>query len=292
VRRHIPELPQYQQPITIRQLLHHTSGLRDYIGMLTLAGASTEGHTTPQQALAAIVRQKALNFEPGADFLYSNSGYFLLSQIVERVSGKTMRAFAQENIFAPLGMTSTHIHDKHRMTVPNRAIGYAPKATGYRVAMSKWEQTGDGAVHTTVEDLLLWDRNFNTPKVGGQEMLSALHTTDTLKNGRAITYARGLQTEKFRGLEAVSHGGAWAGFRAELIRFPQQHFSVATLCNVASANPSALARAVAAIYLEDELAAVPQATHPTQSTADSARVAVPVAELQPWVAIHAGCAGA
>src|SRR5688500_8376152 len=144
VRRHIPELPQYQKPITIRHLLHHTSGLRDYIGLLTLGGANTEGHTTAKQALDAIVRQKALNFEPGAEFLYSNSGYFLLSQIVERVSGKSMRAFAQENLFAPLGMRATHVRDSHKEALSGRAIGYARAPTGYRPLMSDWEQTGDG----------------------------------------------------------------------------------------------------------------------------------------------------
>jgi CubicO group peptidase (beta-lactamase class C family) len=287
VRRHIPELPEYEKPITIRHLLHHTSGLRDYIGLLTLAGASTEGHTTAQDALDAIVRQKALNFEPGAEYLYSNSGYFLLSQIVERVSGTSMRVFAEENIFGPLGMRATHFHDDRTMGMPTRATGYAPAPAGFRIAMSDWEQTGDGAVNTTVEDLLHWVNNFHEPKVGGETLLSELHVAGVLNNGTSIPYARGLMTENFRGLDAVSHGGSWAGYRAELMRIPAQRFAVATLCNLASANPSALARSVVAVYLEDGLAALPESARPAQPR-DTARdaVAVPAAELEPWVGTY------
>jgi CubicO group peptidase (beta-lactamase class C family) len=274
VRRHIPELPQYQKPITIRHLLHHTSGLRDYIGLLTLAGANTEGHTTAKQALDAIVRQKALNFEPGSEYLYSNSGYFLLSQIVERVSRQSMRVFAEENIFRPLGMRSTHFHDDSKMPMPNRATGYAPAATGFRVNMSNWEQTGDGAVNTTIEDLLLWDRNFYEPSVGGPGLLKELLTQGTLNNATTLPYARGLMVGNFRGLNAVSHGGSWAGYRAELIRFPEHRFAVATLCNLASANPSARARAVAAIYLEDKLAPAPPASQPASPAPSSAQPAL------------------
>src|SRR4029078_1395590 len=156
-RRFTPELPRYQKTITIRHLLHHTSGIRDYIGLLTLGGVDISGRATAKQTLDAIVRQKALNFEPGTEHLYSNSGYFLLSQIVERVSGKSMRAFAEENIFRPLGMTSTHIRDDHSKPLAGVATGYSQGGpSGFNVNMSSWEQTGDGAVHTTVEDLLRW----------------------------------------------------------------------------------------------------------------------------------------
>src|SRR5215204_2377609 len=260
VRRFIPELPRYQKPITIRHLLHHTSGVRDYIGLLTLGGADVAGRTTAKQALDAIVRQKALNFEPGTEHLYSNSGYFLLSQIVERASGKSMRVFAEENIFRPLGMTVTHYRDDHSLPLPGAATAYAPSAAGWAVDMSKWEQTGDGAVYTTVEDLLRWDNNFYAPKVGGPRLLEELQRTGTLADGRALTYAAGLTVDRFRGLRTVSHGGSWAGFRAELLRFPDEKLSVSALCNVANSAPSALARSVASIYLADKLAPVTQAS--------------------------------
>jgi CubicO group peptidase (beta-lactamase class C family) len=284
VRRHIPELPQYDRPITIRHLLHHTSGLRDYINVMVLCGANTQGHTTARQALDAIVRQKALNFEPGAEHLYSNSGYFLLSQIVERVSGKSLRAFAQEQIFAPLGMQSTHFHDDHRMEVANRATGYAPAASGFQVVMSNWEQTGDGAVHTSVEDLLRWDNNFYEPKVGGQALLTQLHATGKLNNGAPLDYASGLVLGNLGGLKVVSHGGAWAGYGAELIRFPEQRLSVATLCNFAAADPWALARAVAAIYLGDKL--TPAEPYAAAPAASSVPATVSPADLAAWAATY------
>lgn len=282
VRKFIPELPRYQKPITVRHLLHHTSGLRDYIGLLNLMGHSSQGHTTAKQALDAIVRQKALNFEPGAEFLYSNSGYFLLAQIVERVAGQSLRAFAQENLFAPLGMRSTYFHDDHRLVVPNRATGYARASSGFSIAMSNWEQTGDGAVNTTVEDLLRWDQNFYDQKIGGKAMLTDFLARGRLNDGTTISYAGGLMTGTFRGLNIVSHGGSWAGYRAELVRFPDHQLSVATLCNLASANPTVMARAVAAVYLEEKLAPLPPPADP-DSLADAASPA-PVASPAPEAA--------
>jgi CubicO group peptidase (beta-lactamase class C family) len=281
IRRFIPEMPSYQKPITIRHLLHHTSGLRDYIGLLILAGADMAGRTTAKQALDAIVRQKALNFEPGTEHLYSNSGYFLLSQIVERASGKSMRAFADEHIFRPLGMSSTHFRDDHSTPLAGAASAYAPRPGGWSIDMSKWEQTGDGAVYTTVEDLLRWDNNFYDPKVGGPKLLEELHRTGTLANGNTLTYASGLIVSPFRGLRSVSHGGAWGGFRAELVRFPDEKLSVATLCNAANSGASGLARAVASVYLADKLA---PATFVSQSAAPASRPVVTLtdAELRQW----------
>ena len=255
VRKYIPELPAYQRPLTIRHMLNHTSGLRDYLTLMGLHGTDFDGVTGDQEALDLIVRQKALNFEPGAEFLYSNSGFFLLSQIVKRVSGKTLAQFAQERIFAPLGMHDTHFHDDHRMIVAQRATGYGPSATGFTIDMSLFEQTGDGAVYTTVEDLIKWDRNFYTPTVGGEGLLRELHTRGKLNNDSTIAYALGLFVDEHRGLRRVRHGGSWAGYRAELLRFPEARTSVATLCNLGTVNPSALADAVAAIVLREQMSA-------------------------------------
>jgi CubicO group peptidase (beta-lactamase class C family) len=285
VRRFIPELPRYQKPITIRHLLHHTSGIRDYIGLLALGGADLSGRTTAKDALDAIVRQKALNFEPGSEFLYSNSGYFLLSQIVERVSGKSMRAFAEENIFRPLGMTSTHVRDDHSTPLPGVATGYSPSASGFSVEMSQWEQTGDGAVHTTVEDLLRWDNNFYQPKVGGQPLLVELQRTGALNDGSALTYASGLMVTQFRGLRTVSHGGGWAGYRAELVRFPDERFSTATLCNVANADAGTLARSVAAIYLANKMQPA-AASFVAEPSAARPVITLTSAQMQEWVGTY------
>jgi len=251
VRKFIPELPFYGQRITILHLLNHTSGLRDYLSLMELAGINTDSVTSDADALALIIRQKALNFAPGSDFLYSNTGFFLLSVIVQRVSGKSLREFATENIFAPLEMTHTRYRDNHAALIANRALAYQEQENkdGYTLDVSYFEQTGDGAVHTSVEDLLKWDENFYSPRVGGKAFLDEIQERGKLNNGKVLDYAKGLRLQDYRGLQTVSHGGAWGGYRAELLRFPEQHFSVACLCNVGNAGPTRRAHQVADIYL-------------------------------------------
>lgn len=255
VRKWVPELPAYSRPITLRHLLHHTSGLRDYVELFDLAGVRTEDLTTEQDALSLLARQKETNFAPGDEHLYSNSGYFLLSIVARRASGKTLRDLAEDEIFAPLGMTSTAVHDDHARVVPNRATGYAPAPSGgFRIDASNWEQTGDGSVFSSALDLLRWARNFEEQRVGDAELVRLLETPGTLNDGKKLEYAMGLGVSEWRGVPIVTHAGAWAGYRAELARFPAQHLAVACLCNVASANPVALAREVAALYLGEVLA--------------------------------------
>jgi len=251
VRKYIPELPSYGQKITILQLLNHTSGLRDYLALMELAGINTDSVTTDADALALITHQKALNFAPGNEWLYSNTGFFLLSVIVQRVSGKTLREFATENIFAPLEMTHTQYRDSHAALITNRALAYEERENkdGYKLDVSYFEQTGDGAVHTSVEDLLRWDENFYSPRIGGKEFLGEIQERGKLNNGKVLDYAKGLRLQDYRGLRTVTHGGAWGGYRADLLRFPEQHFSVACLCNVGNAGPTRRAHQVADIYL-------------------------------------------
>ena len=254
IRKYIPELPDYGRPITILNLLNHTSGLRDYLVLMSLAGINTDSVTTDGDALGLIVRQNRLNFEPGTDYLYSNTGFFLLSVIVKRVSGKTLREYAQENIFAPLGMRHTQYRDDHALLIPNRALAYDPKeGGGYSLDVSYFEQTGDGAVHTTVEDLQKWDENFYSAQIGGKDFLAELQERGKLAAGKTLDYAKGLVVSEYRGLRTVSHGGSWGGYRAQLLRFPDQHFSVACLCNVGTADTSALSRGVADVYLSAQM---------------------------------------
>jgi CubicO group peptidase (beta-lactamase class C family) len=269
VRKYIAELPEYQQPITIRHLLHHTSGLRDYAALFGLAGSNFEDASTDDDALKMIARQKALNFTPGDEWLYSNSGFFLLSVIVKRVSGKTLAEFAQEQLFDPLGMKSTLYLDNHKRIVPRRATGYTaaerPSAGGsFQIEMSNFEQTGDGAVQSTIEDLLWWDQNFYEPKVGSRALLDQLQTVGTLNNGQKLDYALGIYVDEYKGLRRVWHSGAWAGYRSNLTRFHDQKFSVACLCNVVSANTTQLALRIADLYLADQFKA---------ATAQSAQIA-------------------
>jgi len=250
VRKYIPELPDYGKKITILNLLNHTSGLRDYLELMTLAGTNIDSVTDDDDALKIIARQKALNFDPGSEWLYSNSGFFLLSVIVKRVSGKTLREFAAENIFQPLGMTQTQYRDDHTQLMPNRALAYDAKDNhGYALSVSYFEQTGDGAVHTSVEDILKWDENFYSSQVGGKALLAELQENGHLNSGKKLDYAKGLFVHEYRGLPSVDHGGAWGGYRAQLLRFPEQHFSVACLCNVGNAAPNKRAYRVADVYL-------------------------------------------
>src|SRR5216683_218 len=251
VRKYIPELPEYGQKVTILHLLNHTSGLRDYLTLMDLAGMHIDGVTTDEDALQIISRQKALNFAPGSGWLYSNTGFFLLSVIVKRVSGKTLREFAGENIFTPLAMTHTQFRDDHTSLIANRALAYdaKEKSAGYRLDVSYFEQTGDGAVHTSVEDLLKWDENFYSGQIGGKDFLTEIQEQGKLNTGKVLDYAKGLFIQDYRGLHTVSHGGSWGGYRAELLRFPEQHFSVACLCNLGSARPSNRAHRVADVYL-------------------------------------------
>jgi CubicO group peptidase (beta-lactamase class C family) len=251
VRKYLPELPDYGRKISILTMLNHASGLRDYLVLFELAGENTDSVSTDEEALALIARQKALNFDPGSEWLYSNTGYFLLSVIVKRVSGKSLRDFAAENIFQPLDMTHTQYRDSHTLLIANRALAYdaAEKGTRYTLNVSYFEQTGDGAVHTTVGDLLKWDENFYSGKVGGKEFLAEMQQTGTLTSGKHIGYAKGLSIGAYRGLHTVRHGGSWGGYRAELLRFPDQHFSVVCLCNRSDGNPSRHANQVSEIYL-------------------------------------------
>jgi CubicO group peptidase (beta-lactamase class C family) len=278
IRKWLPEVPSYGKTITIRHLLHHTSGLRDYIEIMALQGMQEEDWTTEADALAAIARQKAPNFAPGDDYLYSNSGFFLLGVIVKRASGESLRDFAAARIFGPLGMRHTQFNDAHARIVPNRATGYArADGGGFEINMGDWEQVGDGAVQTTVEDLQIWDQNFYEPRVGDRALLDEMLTVGVLNNGKKLTYASALAHGTYRGLPTVSHGGAWVGYRAQLLRFPQQHFSVACLCNLAQANPTALAYGVADVYLASQL----QPVEGPKPTAKSTKpVKVPAADLQ------------
>jgi len=253
IRKWMPEIPSYGKTITIRHLLHHTGGLRDYIELMSLQGVMQEDLTGDAEVLEIMARQKAPNFPPGEEHLYSNTGYNLLSMIVKRVSGLSLRDFAAERIFGPLGMAHTQYNDSHTRIIPNRATGYSkPKGGVFGIDMSDWEQTGDGAVVTTIEDLVRWDENFYDGKVGGPKLIEAMHEVGVLNNGKKLQYASAIYVTTYRGLPAITHGGSWAGYRAQLMRFPKQHLSVACVCNNGgTANPSRLASKVADIYLGD-----------------------------------------
>lgn len=255
VRTYVPELPDYGRTITIEHLVHHTSGLRDYLTLMQLAGMRWEDVHSEREILELVCRQKELNFAPGEKYRYCNTGYLLLAEVVHRVSGKTLRQFTQEEIFRPLGMAHSHFHDDPTHVVPNRAIGYAPAEHGtFRLDyLANWNKVGSGGLLSTAEDLARWDRNFYDKKLGGEQLIKTLERRGTLNDGTVLPYAFGLVIGEYRGLKTVSHGGSFMGFRTVLLRFPEQAFSVIILANLADVNPTALAQAVAEVYLAEPM---------------------------------------
>jgi CubicO group peptidase (beta-lactamase class C family) len=260
IRKWFPEVPDFGKTITVRHLIHHTSGLRDYFGLLGMTGWPSDGPVTEARFLDLVSRQKALNFDPGARHLYSNTGYVLLSILVKRVSGQSLREFSDQAIFAPLGMSNSHFRDDHTTLVKNRAFAYSPRAGGWQMNVPGFDVVGDGGLFTTVEDLAKWARNFDDRTVGGDELAARVLTRGRLTSGDSIPYAYGLFHNVYRGQPVIEHGGAYGGYRAQLLRFPAQRFAVVTLCNTSTANAAQLSQAVAGVYLGDRLTPVTRAS--------------------------------
>ena len=260
IRKYVPEIPSYGKPITLRQMLHHTSGFRDILSLLFLAGRNSEDIHPTSELLDLLSRQKALNFTPGDEFLYSNTNYFLMSVVIRRATGKPLSEFAEENIFKPLGMAHTSFYDDRTVVLPGRVAAYAPRpGGGFRVDWStNFDMVGGGGLMSSVDDLQLWDRNFYDNKLGKGTLLKEMQTQGVLNNNKQIAYALGLFISKYRGLPIVAHDGANFGYRTMLLRFPQQRFSVICLCNLGTSNPLRLSYQVADVYLEGQLAPDPQ----------------------------------
>jgi len=250
VRKYIPELPDYGVPLTIRHILTHTSGLRDWGEVAGIAGwpRGTRAHTHAH-VLDIVSRQKALNFTPGTNWSYSNTGYNLAAIMVARVSGQSFGDFSRERIFAPLGMTHTSWRDDYTRIVKGRAIAYESASDGYHADMPFENVHGNGGLLTTVGDLLRWNENFATPTVGDEAFVTEEQTVGHFTDGRAHDYAFGLYVRPYRGVPEVGHSGSTAGYRAYLARYPKQHLSVAVLCNAGNANATQYAHAVAEAYL-------------------------------------------
>lgn len=242
--------------MTVRHLVHHTSGMRDYLNLTVLAGRSLDNDWQEAEVLDLLARQRGLDFDPGTKHSYSNSGYFLLGEIVQRASGLTLREFAADRIFEPLGMTRTCFRDDHGELIPGRALAYRPGPNGFRHDVGLWDVVGDGALHTSVEDLAKWDAQFYACSLpGGDDFIAEL----TTPGEGAAGYAFGLQIGAYRGARAIQHGGSWGGYRAQLLRFPDLRTSVAVLANLATIDASGLAQQVAGVVLDGRLEPLPEA---------------------------------
>ena len=254
IRKYVPELPKYDETITIRHLLYHTSGIREYQALILFGGLDAENALNDKAILKMLARQKNISFKPGSKHQYSNSNYHLLGIIVGRVSGKSLRAFAEENIFKPLGMKNTMFFDNRQEVVKNRASGYmVGQDKRIRVRASLFDLVGGGGVLTTVEDLYLWDQNFYEPKVGGKELISLLTTPGVLNSGEKMGYTFGLFLNKYKGLPVIKHSGNMSGYRSQIVSFPEQKFTAIALCNNSAIFPSVIVEKLADIYLEGQL---------------------------------------
>jgi CubicO group peptidase (beta-lactamase class C family) len=253
VVKYLPELATSAHDVTLRHLLHHTGGLRDYIEMLYMKGRGDADGSTLYEALPLLARQTKPNEAPGVEYDYSNTGYNLLGIVAARVSGKSLAEFSRERIFEPLGMRNTSIVDRYPAAIPALARGYSKSGTGFRIDETGWEQVGDGQVHSDLYDLALWDENFYTAKLGGRALIDRMQEVGVLNSGKAIDYAAGLQVYEWRGLRWVTHGGSWVGYRSNISRVPSEHLSVIVLCNRGDANTGSLAKQVAEIFLKGKL---------------------------------------
>ena len=250
VRKYVPELPRYADKITLRELLTHTSGIRDYMTLGELSGLSDDNTYSEAEVLQQLSRQEGLNFPPGSAMLYSNSGYVLLSIIVKRVTGKPLSEVSRASIFNPLGMTASLFQHDHSMLVPNKAFGYELRQGAWHAANNMLDHVGDGGLYSSVDDMFHWMGNFDAPKVGA-DVLSVMETPATLSDGKKAEYGMGLTLSRYRGLNVVEHNGGYAGYRTEDIWFPSERLSVVVLCNLGAVNPVQLARTISDLYFQD-----------------------------------------
>ncbi|HEX9728268.1 MAG TPA: serine hydrolase domain-containing protein [Gemmatimonadales bacterium] len=258
VRTHIPELPAFDQPVTIQNLLNHTGGYRELYNTEPITGWQGEDALSRDEAITIVQRQPALQTPPGSEFNYNNTGYILLAEIVTRVTGVAFPDWMREHVFGPLGMEHTIIKRGHGEIIPGSAQGYVPADSGgYREARDLAASYGAGGIYTTVGDLSKWLRNFHDPKVGGAAVMALMVERGVLTNGDTIPYARGLAVGTRRGLRMISHGGADVAHRAMVMYFPEIDAGVISLSNVANFNgqiPGRLADAFFEAQMENEAA--------------------------------------
>ena len=261
IRRHLPQLPDYANPVTIRHLIHHQSGMPEVVDLFGLASWDGHYHVTAADVMSLLVRQKTLSFAPGERFVYSNINYITLGWIVERVSGQSLREFMTKRIFEPLGMKNTHFSDDYAEIIRNRAGAYRKNETsgGFRLLPEGAPQGltgGSSNVRTTVEDLALWLNNFEEPHLGGVAFIEQmLEMSPPVAQGKGLPYAFGLYVDEYRGLRRVWHGGRMGGLRSMAALFPDQSFAVACLCNSREIHARPLALQIADWYLADHMEA-------------------------------------
>ncbi|HEX2627630.1 MAG TPA: serine hydrolase domain-containing protein, partial [Chitinophagaceae bacterium] len=275
IRKYFPEMKDYGKTIKIKYLLAHTSGIRDEAATFALAGWREEDVATTEFILRTTFRQKELNFEPGTAFGYCNTGYTLLAEIIKRVTGKSLREYAQENIFGPLGMNSTQINDDFHRIVKNKADSYEKDNGVYQRCEFVNANQGPSNIYTTVEDLAKWIDNFYNPKSGDAQVIAEFNKASLLDNGQPVVFAifdgsdtayhaKGQLRRRYNGMDVFSHGGHSAGYRSTMWRFPQKKHAVITLSNDEHNQTLADVEAIFGIFFPDEMkqGPIPTASKP------------------------------
>ena len=264
VQTYLPDFPEYDAPLTIRHLINHTSGVRDVKKLIQLKGKNILDNLEPEEVYALIKHQKALEFSPGDKFAWSNSDYFILSMIIEKISGQSLKTFTQEHIFGPLGMKSTLFYDDNTELIKNRVFSYHKKnaADGFDNVIMRFHLVGSFGAYSTIEDLFLWDQNFYNNKLGkgGQKIIKKMHEEGLLNNGESSDYAHSVMINNYKGLKTVRHGGSFAGYRSVILRFPDEKVSVIILANRGDANPWTMSYQIADLLLKEKFIAVSKKT--------------------------------
>lgn len=253
VRKHIPELPDLGQVVTLKNMLNHTNGFREVYNLMPMTGWKGEDMLRRQEIIELLKRQEELQAAPGEEYNYNNSAFILLAEIVERISGMSFPEFMQENVFGPLGMNSSRVRAHPGVIIPEASQGYTRDSTGYREAGDLYAAYGAGGIYTTVEDFSKWLGNFKDPVVGGPELVERLVTVDTLNNGDTMSYALGIGVGEFRGLKNYSHGGADIAHRAFLVYFPEIDGGVVAMSNNANFASNNIAFHMAEVYFGDQM---------------------------------------
>ena len=283
VRAYVPELPDFGVRITPRHLIHHTSGIRDWVHVMDLSGVERSDVISFEKILRMLFEQRAVNFPPGSEHAYSNTGYNLLARVIEAGSGMTFREFTKQRIFEPLGMSHTHFSDDHLEVVPGRAESYSPVAegAGFQRQPNQLTALASSSLNTTIDDFIRWMRNYQTGEVGGEDIVRTMLAQGVLTSGDTLAYAHGLTVGAYRGLSNFGHGGSWAGYRTNFVRFPEQDLSIAVFCNVSDCDPAGRALRVAEVYI-GALMDAPDEAPEADASAEAPPPALPESRLREY----------
>lgn len=253
IDKYIDGLASFGSKITIRQMMHHTSGLRSLHALFALAGWRNDDSRTNADLDRLMLMQTDLNFEPGSEYLYCNTGYMYLANIIEKVTNKSFVDYMAQEVFIPLGMNQTYVEDRYDRIVPNNATSYYTQRDGFVRAVEYWGYVGSGNMHTTTGDLLKYLKNYYEPTSGWKAAFDMMQTLDPLNDGSLNQYAFGVNVEEILGKKRVSHGGSIGGFRSNIAVFPNEKISIAIITNFSSSNPGGKSNDIAEILFDHKM---------------------------------------